>query len=169
MRLAAELPSGRGASLVRRVVRAALRVVDADLVVSLLILTGPQGPFSRRGQSLRLRGRRGLSTTKVKRTPGVVDLGPLEPRLPGILRTAGKVVRVAPAPLLASLRALGSEEPSSDTPFDLQLIGRRHLRSNNSWFHNVPAMVKGRDRCTALMHPGDASSRGLLDGQQVTI
>lgn len=53
--------------------------------------------------------------------------------------------------------------------YDLKLIGRRHLRSNNSWLHNVPSMVKGRDRCTALMHPADATARALTDGAPVTV
>ena len=51
----------------------------------------------------------------------------------------------------------------------MQLIGRRHLRSNNSWLHNVATMVKGRDQCTALMHPDDAAKRGLSHGERVAV
>lgn len=170
--LAAELPSGPGAGLVRRALRRLLRVVNAHQVVSLLILIGPQGPFSRRGR--RLRGRSGLTARQVRSTPGGVDLGPLEPRLPGILRTPGKVVRLAPSALLGALEALDAlgslsvAAPSGDD-FDLQLIGRRHLRSNNSWMHNVPAMIKGTERCTVLIHPADASDRELTSGQMVIV
>ena len=53
--------------------------------------------------------------------------------------------------------------------FDLRLIGRRHLRSNNSWMHNIEPLVKGRDRCTVLMHPDDAAARGLTDGQRARV
>ncbi|GAB2917089.1 hypothetical protein GCM10027047_13670 [Rhodococcus aerolatus] len=101
-------------------------------------------------------------------TPGGVDLGPLEPRLPGALRTPDRRVHLAPAELLAAAAALGPR-PATTDGFDLQLLGRRHLRSNNSWLHQVPAMVKGADRCTALLHPDDAAARGLHDGQAVRV
>lgn len=167
--LAAELPDGPGAGLLRRVLRRILRLVDVHQVTSLLILTGPQGPFSRRRGSLLPRGRAGLTARRVRETPGGVDLGPLEPRLPRLLRTPGKVVRLAPEELLAALAAMTETAADPTDGFDLQLIGRRHLRSNNSWFHNVPAMVKGAERCTALLHPEDASARGLVDGQPVEV
>jgi anaerobic selenocysteine-containing dehydrogenase len=44
------------------------------------------------------------------------------------------------------------------------LIGRRELRSNNSWMHNLPALTKGKDACTLLIHPADATRLGLADG-----
>ena len=44
------------------------------------------------------------------------------------------------------------------------LVGRRHLRSNNSWMHNVKVLVKGKPRCTLQVHPDDAGSLGLVDG-----
>ena len=169
LRLAVELLDWPGAGLVRRLVRGLLRVVDAHQVVSLLILTGPQGPFSPRGRGLRRRGRSGLTAAKVRATPGGVDLGPLEPRLPGILRTQDKRVHLAPAELVAAVAELPRSAPAPGTAYDLRLIGRRHLRSNNSWLHNVPAMVKGADRCTVLMHPETASARGLADGQLVEV
>jgi anaerobic selenocysteine-containing dehydrogenase len=53
--------------------------------------------------------------------------------------------------------------------YDLVLIGRRQLRSNNSWMHNSPRLMKGGDRCTALLHPDDAAARGLSDGQRVRV
>lgn len=82
---------------------------------------------------------------------------------------------LAPEDFVAAARAVladARDGKALTTPaegFDLKLIGRRHLRSNNSWLHNVPAMVKGRDRCTALMHPQDAAARGLGDGERVTV
>jgi len=163
--LAAELPRP---GPVRRAMRAALRVLDPERVVSLMILTGPRGPFSRAGR-FRIRGRSGLTAARVRNTPGGVDLGPLEPRIPGILRTKERRVRLAPPELLDAAADLPTGPRVTVDGFDLQLIGRRHLRSNNSWLHNVPAMVKGAERCTALMHPADAASRGLRDGQQVSV
>lgn len=163
--LAAALPR---AGVVRTAMRAGLRVLRPERVVGLLILAGPRGPFSRAGR-LRLRGRSGLTAAQVRSTPGGVDLGPLEPRLPGLLRTRERRVRLAPPELVAGLAELPTSTSTPTAGFDLQLIGRRHLRSNNSWLHNVPAMVKGGERCTALMHPDDAATRGLRDGQRVVV
>ncbi|MFE3956615.1 molybdopterin-dependent oxidoreductase [Nocardia sp. NPDC059091] len=96
--------------------------------------------------------------------PHGIDLGPLEPRLPGVLRTASRRVELAPAELLADLdrlRArLGVERP------EMVLVGRRQLRSNNSWLHNVPPLVGGSNRCTLHIHPEDAARLGL-NGQAV--
>ncbi|WP_309648123.1 molybdopterin-dependent oxidoreductase [Nocardioides sp.] len=173
--LAAEQLSGPGSGLLRRVVRRVLGVVDAHQVTSLLILLGPQGPFSKARGSRLPRGRRGLTARRVRSTPGGIDLGPLEPRLPGILRTQDRTVHLAPAELLDALSEALPPAPHGGRPeteadgFDLQLIGRRHLRSNNSWLHNVPAMVKGAERCTALMHPDDAASRTLSTGDVVEV
>jgi anaerobic selenocysteine-containing dehydrogenase len=153
--LTAEVPRS---AVVRRVLRAAGRV-KADRIASVLIFLGPRG---------RLRHPlRGLSAARVRRTPGGLDLGPLESRLPGILRTPERRVRLAPGELLAAVAELSA--PAVGTGYDLQLIGRRHLRSNNSWLNRVPAMSKGSRRCTVLMHPDDAATRGLQDGQQVTV
>lgn len=52
---------------------------------------------------------------------------------------------------------------------ELALIGRRHLRTNNSWMHNVPALAKGRNRCTLLISPQDAARRGVRDGGSARI
>ncbi|HVL89575.1 MAG TPA: molybdopterin oxidoreductase family protein [Actinomycetota bacterium] len=99
--------------------------------------------------------------------PHGVDLGPLQPRIPEILRTESGKIECAPPPLIADLARLRA---ALDRPANgMMLIGRRHLRSNNSWGHNVPAMVKGRDRCTLMIHPADATRLGLEDGKPATI
>ncbi len=167
LRLAAELPVGRGAGLLRRVLRTVTTAVAPGRVIDALILAGPQGPLSRRG--LWPRGRAGLTGRKVRQSEGGVDLGPLEPRLPGLLRTPDHTVHLAPAALREGLGSLEDTVPAAPDGYDLQLIGRRHLRSNNSWLHNVEAMVKGRDRCTALVHPEEAQARGLSEGQVVAV
>jgi anaerobic selenocysteine-containing dehydrogenase len=101
---------------------------------------------------------------------GGVDLGPLRPRLPELIGTSDRRTHLAPTDFLAAVRTVLDDATAAAEPgFDLQLIGRRHLRSNNSWLHNIPSMVKGRDRCTVLMHPDDAAARGLTDGDPATI
>ncbi|WP_068161646.1 molybdopterin-dependent oxidoreductase [Rhodococcus phenolicus] len=130
---------------------------------ALGVLTGPHGVLRR--------GRRGLTLGRIRRTRGGIDLGPLQPRLRSLVATRDGRVHVAPPEFVDETRRLlaETENDSRETEFDLRLIGRRHLRSNNSWLHNIPTMVKGRDRCTVLMHPDDAAARSLVHGQPVTV
>ncbi len=104
----------------------------------------------------------GLNLEKVAAAPGGVDLGELQPRIPELLRTASGRVELAPPSLLADLpRALAD----LDTPQPaMVLIGRRDVRSNNSWMHNLPTLAKGPDRCTAFVHPQDGARLGLAAG-----
>jgi anaerobic selenocysteine-containing dehydrogenase len=100
------------------------------------------------------------------------DLGALEPCLPERLRTEDKRIRLAPPTLAADLSRLAArlrraDEPTAERP--LTMIGRRQPRTNNSWMHNSPRMVKGRDRCTLMMHPDDAARHGLGDGQRAVV
>jgi anaerobic selenocysteine-containing dehydrogenase len=105
----------------------------------------------------------GLSLAKLEENPHGIDLGPLEPRLPGILKTKSAKVEVLTDPIRSDLEraATGLTPPEDET---IVLIGRRHVRSNNSWMHNVDVLVKGKDRCTLQVHPDDASRLGLSDG-----
>ncbi|WP_433719603.1 molybdopterin oxidoreductase family protein [Actinoplanes sp. CA-051413] len=104
----------------------------------------------------------GLSLDRLLANPHGVDLGPLQPRLPEVLQTPSGKVELYGEPIAADVErlraALGRDHE------DLVLVGRRHLRSNNSWMHNVPALVKGRDRCTLQVHPADADRLALTDG-----
>jgi len=100
-----------------------------------------------------------LSLDELERNPHGIDLGALEPRLPDVLRTASGRIELLPEPIAADLERLELEDGAA-TP-GLLLIGRRHLRSNNSWMHNVEKLVRGRDRCTLQMHPDDAKPLGL--------
>lgn len=121
------------------------------------------------------KGPKGLTVGKLKKTKGGVDLGPLRPRLRQLIATKDKRVHLAPHDLVAGARELieqagaGAAVTAPADGYDLRLIGRRHLRSNNSWLHNLPSMVKGRARCTVLMHPEDASARGLDEGAEATV
>ncbi len=97
-----------------------------------------------------------------------LDFGPLEPSLPRRLYTKARRIELAPARLIDDLQRL---RLSLEAPVNggLALVGRRELRSNNSWMHNSERLVKGKERCTLLMHPQDASARGLVDGERVRV
>jgi len=111
----------------------------------------------------------GLSLARLKEAPHGVDFGPLEPRLPAVLCTPDKRIDLVPAALRADLDRLEATLAEEVRPGGLQLIGRRHLRDNNSWLHNSPSLLSGPDRCTLLMHPGDAAARGLGTGGRVRV
>jgi anaerobic selenocysteine-containing dehydrogenase len=105
----------------------------------------------------------GLNLEIVAENEHGIDLGPLRPRLPGALRTPSQTIELAPQPILDDVERLRA---SLDAPHKegLVLVGRRHLRSNNSWMHNVSVLVKGKERCTLQVHPDDAAKLGLVDG-----
>ncbi len=106
-----------------------------------------------------------LSLAKLRAAPHGLDLGPLESRLPKRLGTKDKKLQLAPEPYLRDLARLSRLSAASG----LVLIGRRHLRSNNSWMHNSERLVKGPPRCTLMIHPDDAASRALHDGGRAKI
>jgi anaerobic selenocysteine-containing dehydrogenase len=108
----------------------------------------------------------GLTLAVLEESPHGVDLGPLSPRLPDVLRTPSGKVELAPQPIVADLERLRA---ASSNGGGMVLIGRRQLRSNNSWMHNLPALVKGKDRCTMHVHPADAERLGLADGDRATV
>jgi anaerobic selenocysteine-containing dehydrogenase len=110
---------------------------------------------------------RGLSLAKLAEHPSGIDLGPLQPQLPERLFTPDKQIDCAnPEPLsdIARLRAALQGDGK-----ELLLIGRRHVRSNNSWMHNYRRLVKGKPRCTLMMHPGDMAARDIESGDRVTL
>jgi anaerobic selenocysteine-containing dehydrogenase len=110
----------------------------------------------------------GLTLETLERSPHGVDLGPLRPRLPDALRTPSGRIELAPEPIVDDLERLRAalRRPRNG---GLVLIGRRQLRSNNSWMHNLPALVKGKERCTMHIHPDDADRLGLEDGRQALL
>jgi anaerobic selenocysteine-containing dehydrogenase len=110
----------------------------------------------------------GLTLDVLERNPHGVDLGPLAPRVPEVLRTASGRIELAPEPIMADvdrLRAAVARERNGG----FVLIGRRQLRSNNSWMHNLPALVKGKERCTLYVHPDDAERLALADGEHAIV
>ncbi|WJD61656.1 molybdopterin oxidoreductase family protein [Pseudomonas kurunegalensis] len=108
-----------------------------------------------------------LSLATLANHPHGLDLGPLRSNLVGRLATASKAVEAAPQVLLDDLQRLAQQAPP--IAGELLLIGRRHVRSNNSWMHNFHRLVKGKPRHQLLMHPQDLQQRHLQDGQRVRI
>jgi anaerobic selenocysteine-containing dehydrogenase len=127
-----------------------------DRMVEIMVRSGAYGDhFGTREH--------GLTFARLRAATHGIDLGALEPRLPELLRTASGSIELAPAPIVADMARLTKSLEA--TPDDgLLLVGRRDLRSNNSWMHNVAPLVKGPARCTLQMHPDDAAARGLSEG-----
>jgi anaerobic selenocysteine-containing dehydrogenase len=111
-----------------------------------------------------------VSLGALERAPHGVDLGPLTSVLPQRLRTENQRIALAPSPMIADVPRLEAllDRPSAPDGA-LVLIGRRDLRSNNSWMANSERLVRGRRRCALLMHPSDADARGLVDGATVRV
>jgi anaerobic selenocysteine-containing dehydrogenase len=143
------------------------REVD-ELLAALAPRTGPEriidfyvrsGPY---GDHFAVR-EGGLTLDALIAAPHGIDLGPLQPRLPDGLRTPSGMIEIAPDPILADIPRM---EAAVDRPRDgVVLVGRRDLRSNNSWMHNVEVLVKGKPRCVLHVNPDDASALGLADGR----
>jgi anaerobic selenocysteine-containing dehydrogenase len=170
---------------------------DADILLDLLARVWRRTPKTRRTAALRekafrrlfprrfvdlglragpygmRRGRRALTLAQVMESEHGVDLGPLQPQLPKRLMTEGRRIPLGHPAVLGDwprvLAALEELEAGRGTGHDLLLIGRRHLRSNNSWMHNSERLTKGRTRFTVQMHPDDAAARGLADGDVAVV
>lgn len=137
--------------------------VGPERLLDLMLRAGPYGD----GFGARADGP-GLSVAGLEAEPHGVDLGPLMPRLPDALRTRGGMIELAPEPLVADVGRL--REALTRAPDDGPvLIGRRHLRSNNSWMHNLPMLVRGPAQCTLHVHPDDAERYGLTDGEAAVV
>jgi anaerobic selenocysteine-containing dehydrogenase len=152
---------------------------ECDIVVRLIsILSGYGSTVDTDGMEVaeRLlddRLRRGpyeLSLDQLRAQPHGIDLGPLTERLPEILRTPSGKVELCPAPIAAEVGRL-AEAASGPAEVDgsLVLIGRRHLRTNNSWMHNLPSLTRGRDLCTMVINPVDADRLGLAPGDRARV
>ncbi|MEU1280463.1 molybdopterin-dependent oxidoreductase [Streptomyces sp. NPDC005805] len=129
-------------------------------------LTGRNGAERRLDLMLRL-GPYDLTLETLRAHPHGIDLGPLRPRLPGVLRTRSGRIELLPAPIAADLPRLTAA--LGERAHGLVLVGRRHLRSNNSWMHNVPALNGGSNRFTLHIHPEDAARLGLTDGGRAAV
>lgn len=110
----------------------------------------------------------GWTLERLAASPHGVDFGPLQPRFADAVTTASGSVELAAGPVLADLPRL-MEQVQSPMADSIMLVGRRELRSNNSWLHNIDVLVRGKERCTLHIHPADARAIGVDDGDQVTV
>jgi anaerobic selenocysteine-containing dehydrogenase len=111
---------------------------------------------------------KGLCLSSLLNYPHGIDLGPLQSRLPERLYTPKKRIRLAPINYLKDMTRLRKAFERQPTD-ELLLIGRRHVRSNNSWLHNSQRLVKGKNRCTLMIHPNDAKQAKLADGDTALV
>ena len=112
----------------------------------------------------------GLTLARLEAAPHGIDLGPLEPRIPDVLRTASGRVELAPEPIVTDVERLRAGlEARGANGTGLVLVGRRQLRSNNSWMHNLEPLVRGKPRCTMHVHPDDAARHELSDGGRARV
>ena len=146
--------------------------VDADTVMAQYEHGGPEriidltirmGPWGDRYGEVP----DGMTLEKVKAVPEGIDFGPMVPRADEMVRTPSGHIELAPEYLLGDLPRLRSR--MEHDPDGLVLVSRRHLRSKNSWMHNVKVLVKGKDRCTLLIHPEDAAACGVVDGGRARV
>ncbi|MEJ7602900.1 MAG: molybdopterin dinucleotide binding domain-containing protein [Kofleriaceae bacterium] len=144
---------------VRRVAGPATELVMAQVA-------GAVGPERLLDLALRA-GPYKLTLDQLRAAPAGLDLGELAPRIPELLRTPSGMIELAP-PLLVDDLARARADLARPVPA-LVIVGRRQLRSNNSWMHNLPSLAKGPYRCVALVHPGDAARLALRDGGQARI
>ncbi|MBB5776402.1 molybdopterin-dependent oxidoreductase [Nonomuraea jabiensis] len=123
--------------------------------LDLMLKLGPYGEWAGKGD---------LSLRKLLDNPHGLDLGPLEPRLGEVLKTASGLIELAPPQIVEDVERLRGK--LEEDPPEIVLIGRRHLRSNNSWLHNVGPLVGGSNTCTLQINPADVARLGL-DGEAV--
>ena len=114
-----------------------------------------------------------LSVKKLRDNPSGIDLGALQPHLTKRIFTTDKKINISPKFFIDDLKRLNQElfnvvdEDKINFPF--ALIGRRHLRNNNSWMHNSELLMKGKNRCTVLMSSKDAKNLSITNHQQIRI
>jgi anaerobic selenocysteine-containing dehydrogenase len=125
---------------------------------------GPEGLID---LGLRLGPYRGMRLSKLRAAPHGIDLGPLTPCLPE--RLFRERIALAPEAIVSDVPRLEAALEDAPREGELVLIGRRQLRSNNSWMHNAPVLMSGRERCTLLIHPDDAHALGVANGAAVRV
>jgi anaerobic selenocysteine-containing dehydrogenase len=142
---------------------------DPDLLASIE-KTGRRGPARIVDFMLRT-GPYNITLDDLIANPHGIDFGPLEPRIPEALRTPSGKIELTPVEVMNDLPRLAAamaDAVDPDKPF--LLVGRRHLKSNNSWMHNVPVLLKSsKHRCTMQLHPDDAARLGLNDGDPAVV
>ena len=126
------------------------------------------GPKFMLDQGLRRGPYAGMTLNKLKKKPHGFDLGPLKRMLPQALKHKDKQIHLNINFYQADLERVREMMQNYDDK-QVLLIGRRHVRSNNSWLHNSYRLVKGKPRCTLMLHPETAKEYGIEDGQNVKV
>ncbi len=150
-----QLPSSRIHGRDASEIVAASEGVGPARMADLAIRTGPWGDAYGANPG-------GLTLAEIAKHPNGIDRGPLTPRLDEVLQTPSRKIELAPPYITADLPRLRARLARDEDA--LVLVSRRHVRSNNSWMHNVASLVSGRERCTLLIHPDDAKRLGVKDG-----
>ncbi len=156
-----EIFAGLAAAHARLTGEPAPPVVPPAAMLDFLLQAGPYGTHSAFTPP--------LSLATLQAHPHGIDLGPLRPSLAERLCTADRMIDCLPGAIPGEIERLAAELAVPAAADALLLIGRRHIRSNNSWMHNSHRLVKGPRRDQLLMHPQDLAARGLHDGQRVTV
>jgi len=133
-----------------------------ERILDLMLRTGPYGDGFDADAD-------GLTLDVLEEHPHGVDLGPLQPRVPEVLRTPSGRIELVPEPCRQDVTRLREALERRVADDALVLVGRRDLRSNNSWMHNINVLVKGKTRCTVHVHPEDARRLGVVDGADVSV
>jgi anaerobic selenocysteine-containing dehydrogenase len=162
-----EILSGLTTRLEKNILkRLTLKLLTPDRLLGLLIRFGPYGkkfnPFGK-----------GMSLAKLKQAIHGIDLGPMEQCLPKRLFLSPKRIQLAPEKMIRSLARIKEVffegAGVREDEYNMLLIGRRHILSNNSWMHNSLRLVKGKNRCTALLHPLDAARHNIDSGETIEV
>jgi len=134
-----------------------------ERMLDFLLRSGPYGDAFGRHE--------GLSLATLEAHPHGIDLGPLQPRIPEVLRTPSGKIELAPQPIVEDVKRLltSFEQGLTSSNGHMLLIGRRDLRSNNSWMHNLHVLTKGKERCSLHIHPGDAAHLELVNGNMAIV
>ncbi len=156
--------SGRAKALGLRALSALGGERASRVVLDLALRTGPHGSGMRPW-------REGVTVKRLRGSLHGLDLGPLSPCLPDRLPSrpdgSGPEIDIAPKEIVADLARLRASLTEAQPP--LVLIGRREMRTVNSWSHNLPSLVKGRMRCVLQIHPSDAEAHCIRSGDRVRV
>jgi len=142
-------------------------VAGPERLIDLRLRAGPWG--DRFATAPATDGAPRLSLPALRAAEHGIDLGPIEPRLPAMLATESGKIELAPLLLVEDVARLRAALDARSADDGLLLVGRRHLRSNNSWMHNIEALAKGPERCTLLVSAHDAVRLGLVDGGRARV
>ncbi|MES2492044.1 MAG: molybdopterin-dependent oxidoreductase [Pseudomonadota bacterium] len=135
-----------------------------DRMLDVLLRSGPYGDHfgDRPG---------GLTLERLKDMPHGIDFGAMQPRIEEVLHLPDGKIDLVPGPIVADLPRLQAwlDERGAAGRQGLRLMGRRQVRTCNTWLHNFPSLAKGPELCVLLMNPADAAEHGIADGARVRV